>query len=79
MAVLAQKCAPEQASAYRKAAYEHMVELSQQLSEEERIFALGSFETKLAALAFSAQDETCTSATKLRAFALNWGFAHFVR
>lgn len=79
VAVLAQKCAPEHAQAYSKAAYEHMVALSRQLPEEDRVFALESYETKVAALTISAQDQTCTSATKLRAFALNWGFAHFVR
>ena len=79
VAVLAEKCAPAQAAAYKKAAYDHMVTLSRQLPEEDRVFALDSFATKLAALTLSAQEQTCATASKLRAFALNWGFAQFVR
>lgn len=77
--VLAQKCAPSQVAQYRQAAFEHLQVLAQSLDALEQRFALESFEDKIKAITISSQDETCSSAERLRSFALHWGFSQFVR
>ena len=79
VAVLAQKCAPSAAEQYRQAARARLEQLSATLADPaERRFIVESFETKVRALSISSQHESCGQANKLRLFARQWGFAHFI-